>query len=120
VTNATHTSTPDRRLTAAAIGAFVVGALADLGTTHVGLQEGFTESNPLGVAAMALVGHPTAGIAAFKAGVMALTVACTWWLWQDATASERIELLYIPSGVGCLWAVFALWNTLVVSGVVGW
>jgi len=103
------------RLTLAAVAAFVLGAAADLATTGVGLQLGLVESNPLGAVALGWAG--VYGLVVFKAVVAVVVCGWTALLWRHY--DHATILLYIPAGIGCLWSVAALWNALLLSGVVG-
>lgn len=100
-------------LSLAVWGCLLLGTVADLFSTGVGLQMGLREGNP--IAAMFLFEAGFIGLIGFKlaAVVFAATGTSvlirlddTGWLW-----------LYVPSMVGAIWAAAAFWNALHIAGM---
>lgn|GEM_PF-2197428 len=94
--------------------AVAIAALADLGTTAVGLRLGLVEANPVGVAALEIAGLP--GMVVLKGAavgcglaVVAAIVRAPDWIVPDYAT------LLVPTALATVWLLAATWNAASIA-----
>lgn len=100
----------DRWLWVAALCA----ALADLGTTALGLRVGLVETNPIGVAALAVGGVAAMVVLKLLVTVAAVAIAAAVVRAPDSIVPDYVTLV-VPTALAAVWLPAAVWNASLIA-----